>query len=87
MEIALILSLIALAVALPGCIADSLTVIEKLRARRANRLLKKSEIPHAYHSFVFSKKADVDRPIDICQVTHPDSDHLALGAFLKTLAR
>ena len=35
MEIALIISLIALAVALPGCIADSLTVIEKIRARRA----------------------------------------------------
>lgn len=42
MEIALIISLIALAVALPGCIADTLTVIEKLRARRAQRLLKKS---------------------------------------------
>lgn len=43
MEIALIVSLIALAVALPGCIADSLTVIEKIRARRAKRaLFKKS---------------------------------------------
>lgn len=42
MEIAFIISLVALAVALPGCIADSLTVIEKIRARRAQRLLKKS---------------------------------------------
>lgn len=43
MEIALIISLIALAVALPGCIADSLTVIEKIRARRAKHaLFKKS---------------------------------------------
>jgi hypothetical protein len=41
MEIALIISLIALAVALPGCIADSLTVIEKLRARRVDPLFKK----------------------------------------------
>jgi hypothetical protein len=40
MEIALIISLIALAVALPGCIADSLTVIEKIRGARAKRLLK-----------------------------------------------
>ena len=42
MEIALIISLIALAVALPGCIADSLIVIEKIRAHRTKRLLKKS---------------------------------------------
>ena len=42
MEIALIISLIALAVALPGCIADSLTVIEKLR--RAKRLPKQSSL-------------------------------------------
>jgi hypothetical protein len=43
MEIALIISLIALAVALPGCIADSLTVIENIRARRAKHaLFKKS---------------------------------------------
>lgn len=39
MELAVIISLIALAVALPGCIADSLTVIAKIRAS----LLKKSE--------------------------------------------
>ncbi len=72
MEIALIISLIALAVALPGCIADSLTVIEKIRARRAQRsLLKKS-----------SKSS-----LDYLSLSHPDSDHLALGAFLKTLVR
>jgi hypothetical protein len=48
MEIALIISLIALAVALPGCIADSLSVIERIRSRRANRaILKKSESQHA----------------------------------------
>jgi tRNA nucleotidyltransferase (CCA-adding enzyme) len=47
MEIALIISLIALAVALPGCIADSLTVIEKLRARRANRALFKKSYSRA----------------------------------------
>lgn len=47
MEIALIVSLIALAVALPGCIADSLTVIGKIRARRAKRgLLKKAIAAH-----------------------------------------
>jgi hypothetical protein len=37
MEIALIISLIALAVALPGCIADSLTVIEKMRSRKDSK--------------------------------------------------
>jgi len=42
MELALIISLIALVVALPGCVADSLTLIEKARARRAKLLLKKS---------------------------------------------
>ena len=46
-------------------------------------ILKKSEVRHADQSFVFPKKADVARPIDVCQLTHPDSDHLALGAFLK----
>jgi hypothetical protein len=47
MEIALIISLIALAVALPGCIADSLTVIEKIRARRAKRALFKKSYSRA----------------------------------------
>ncbi len=61
MEIALIISLIALAVALPGCIADSLTVIEKIRARRAQRLLKKST-KSSLNYFILS---------------HPDSDHIS----------
>ena len=71
MEIALIISLIALAVALPGCIADSLTIIEKLRSRRANRALleksTKSNVVSIYSSLIteyirFFKKIASPRP-------------------------
>ncbi|HLL74199.1 MAG TPA: hypothetical protein VK421_02965 [Pyrinomonadaceae bacterium] len=58
MELAVIISLIAMAVALPGCIADSMTVIVKLRELKKSKgevrpLFKKTEVPHAYQSFVF----------------------------------
>ena len=72
MEIALIISLIALAVALQGCIADSLTVIEKIRTRRTNRaLLKKatkSNVVSIYSNLIteqlrgFFKKIASPRP-------------------------
>lgn len=89
MEIALIISLIALAVALPGCIADSLTVIEKIRARRAKRALFKKSYTLARarqgDSFMQGSYAKVTqvRPrydVDIliaCLTSYPNTPHQA----------
>jgi len=40
MELALIIAIVALIVALPGCIADSLTIIAKIRALKKEDLLR-----------------------------------------------
>lgn len=50
----------------------------------SNAILKKAESAHASQAFVFSKKADPPRPTSV-MLTHPDVDHFAHRAFLKTL--
>lgn len=93
MELALIIAIVALIVALPGCIADSLTLIGKLRAQKGHLArptlnpLKKI----SFHSkqFEAAPNKKIDSSCTACNLrsvffTHPDIDHFAPKVFLKT---
>jgi hypothetical protein len=63
MELALIIAIVALIVALPGCIADSITIIAKIRAHNEQRRsLKKGSCSGTTRRWLPLKKSSLGIP-------------------------
>lgn len=96
MELALIIAIVALIVALPGCIADSLTLIDKLRAKKGhpsrptlNPLKKIIKSGHDQTNLLGTEpNKKIGSSCTACNfssvgLTHPDIDHFAAKPFFN----